>query len=77
MLKRFKLHYLRDSDDSCPKYYESEESIKAGDAIQVENGFWHAVHEIQVLKTCIKLVLAQSAQSADEAKLLRQQMIEE
>lgn len=74
-MRKFKLKYLNDSDDSCPKYYESAESIKVGDAILVDNGFWHGVTDIRILKTDICLTLSKSSQSPEEAKLVMKQLL--
>ncbi|AZZ76648.1 MULTISPECIES: hypothetical protein [Pseudomonas] len=74
-MRKFKLKYLNDSDDSCPKYYESAEPIKVGDAILVDNGFWHGVTDIRILKTDIRLTLSKSSQSPEEAKLVMKQLL--
>jgi len=73
-MRKFKLLYLYDADDSCPKYYESDDPIKVGDAIRVGNGFWHGVTDIRILKTDIRLTLSKSSQSAEEAKLVMKQL---
>ncbi|MNP84038.1 hypothetical protein D3C76_1831680 [compost metagenome] len=62
-------------DDSCPKYYESDEPIKVGDAIYVENGFWHGVTDIRILKRDIRLTLSKSSMSPEEAKLVMKQLL--
>ncbi|WP_426123952.1 hypothetical protein [Pseudomonas sp. PSPC2-3] len=73
-MRKFKLKYGFDFDDSCPKTYESDEPIKIGDAIFVANGFWHAVTDIRILKRDIQLTLSKSSQSQEEAKLVMKQL---
>ena len=73
-MRKFKLKYGFDFDDSCPKTYESDDPIKVGDAIFVVNGFWHAVTDIRILKRDIQLTLSKSSQSAQEAKLVMKQL---
>ena len=73
-MRKFKLKYRHDNDDSCPKTYESDESIRVGDAIRVENGMWHAVTDIEILKRDIQLILSKSSQSEKEAKLVMKQL---
>ena len=74
-MRKFKLKYGFDFDDSCPKTYESDEPIKIGDAIFVANGFWHAVTDIRILKRDIQLTLSKSSQSPEEAKLVMKQLL--
>jgi hypothetical protein len=73
-MREFKLKYKHDADDSCPATYESADPIKVGDAIQVDNGFWHAVTDIRILKRGIQLTLSKSSQSPAEAKLVMKQL---
>jgi len=74
-MRKFKLKYSHDNDDSCPKYYESDDAIRVGDAIRVENGMWHAVTDIEILKRDIQLTLSKSSQSPEEAKLVMKQLL--
>ena len=74
-MRKFKLQYGYDFDDSCPKYYESDDAIRVGDAIRVENGMWHAVTGIEILKRDIQLTLSKSSQSPQEAKLVMKQLL--
>jgi len=74
-MRKFKLNYQYDNDDSCPATYESADSIKIGDAIRVDNGMWHGVTDIRILKRDIQLTLSKSSQSETEAKLVMKQLI--
>lgn len=63
----YRLWYKSDCDDSCPKKYKSETPVEVGDVILVDNGFYHYVFEIKQQKTGVRLSLAQSAQTPEEA----------
>lgn len=73
MQHTYKLKYLADWDDSCPKRHLSDTPINTGDVIEVDNGFYHYVSEIRQLKTGLQLVLSESAQSESSAQLLAEQ----
>lgn len=69
-MKKFKLYFLRNSDDSNPKYYLDEHEPHIGQVIQVENGFYHVVVKKHNLKKIVRLDLAEGGQSETEANLL-------
>ena len=72
-MKKFKLHYRSDNDDSCAKYFESEKDQNIGDVIRVSNGYYHCIYNITIQKTGVRLDLAKSASSPAEALLLAEQ----
>lgn len=74
-MRKFKLKFKYDADDMNPKILETDRSIKAGDAVELEDGFWYGVMEIRILKRDIQLVLSKSSQSASEAKLVMKQLL--
>lgn len=69
-MKKFKLHFLRDNDDSNPKHYFDEHEPEIGQVIQVENGFYHVVVTKRNLKKIVRLDLSESGQSETEARNL-------
>ena len=74
-MRKFKLKFKYDADDMNPKILETARSIKAGDAVELEDGFWYGVMEIRILKRDIQLILSKSSQSASEAKLVMKQLL--
>ena len=74
-MREFKLKFKYDADDMNPKILETDRSIKAGDAVELEDGFWYGVMEIRILKRDIQLILSKSSQSASEAKLVMKQLL--
>mgnify|MGYP003601500434 CR=1 FL=1 len=74
-MRKFKLKFKYDADDMNPKILETDRSIKAGDAVELEDGFWYGVMEIRILKRDIQLILSKSSQSASEAKLVMKQLL--
>lgn len=74
-MRKFKLKFKYDADDMNPKILETDRSIKAGDAVELEDGFWYGVMEIRILKRDIQLTLSKSSQSASEAKLVMKQLL--
>lgn len=69
-MKKFKLKFLRNFDDSNPIYYFDEHEPQIGQVIQVENGYYHVVVSKHNLKTIVRLDLAEGGQSETEAHLL-------
>lgn len=69
----YRLKFLADIDDSNPKYFHSENTKNIGDVIYVENGFYHCICNVIQQKTGVRLDLAKSATSPDEAILLAAQ----
>ena len=74
-MRKFKLKFKYDADDMNPKTLETDRPIKAGDAVELEDGFWYGVMEIRILKRHIQLILSKSSQSASEAKLVMKQLL--
>ncbi|NWA41111.1 MULTISPECIES: hypothetical protein [Pseudomonas] len=74
-MRKFKLKFKYDADDMNPKTLETDRSIKVGDAVELEDGFWYGVMEIRILKRDIQLVLSKSSQDAEEAKLVMMQLL--
>ena len=72
-MKKFKLYFLRNSDDSNPKYYFHEQEPNIGQVIQVDNGYYHVVVKKHNLKKIVRLDLAEAGQSETEANLLAKQ----
>ena len=64
---RYKLYYLADGDDSMESHYESDQPVKVGDVILLETGFYHHVRSILAQKTQVRLSVAESSQTAEEA----------
>lgn len=67
----YKLKYLSDQDDMDPKTLVTTQRYSAGDVIQPHGdwGFFHLVTQVRELKTGAQLVLSESAQSAQVARL--------
>lgn len=74
-MRKFKLKFKYDADDMNPKILETDRSLKAGDAVELEDGFWYGVMEVRILKRDIQLILSKSSQSASEAKLVMKQLL--
>ncbi len=74
-MRKLKLKFKYDADDMNPKILEADRSIKAGDAVELEDGFWYGVMDIRILKRDIQLILSKSSQSASEAKLVMKQLL--
>jgi hypothetical protein len=74
-MRKFKLKFKHDADDMNPKILETDRSIKVGDAVELEDGFWYGVMEIRILKRDIQLILSKSSQDAEEAKLVMMQLL--
>jgi len=74
-MRKFKLKFKYDADDMNPKTLETDRSVKVGDAVELEDGFWYGVMEIRILKRDIQLVLSKSSQNAEEAKLVMMQLL--
>ncbi|WP_340053555.1 hypothetical protein [Pseudomonas sp. JAI120] len=74
-MRKFKLKFKYDADDMNPKILETDRSIKVGDAVELEDGFWYGVMEIRILKRDIQLILSKSSQDAEEAKLVMMQLL--
>ncbi len=74
-MRKFKLKFKYDADDMNPKILETDRSIKVGDAVELEDGYWYGVMEIRILKRDIQLVLSKSSQDAEEAKLVMMQLL--
>ncbi|MBC2381298.1 hypothetical protein HF257_14840 [Pseudomonas sp. WS 5106] len=74
-MRKFKLKFKYDADDMNPKTLETDRSIKVGDAVELEDGFWYGVMEIRILKRDIQLILSKSSQDAEEAKLVMMQLL--
>lgn len=70
----YKLKFLAIEGDMNPKSYESVRELDVGEVIELNNGMWHFVMDIRNLKTGTQLVLAESAQTAQEAAILGRQM---
>lgn len=69
----YRLHYLRDNQDSNIKNYHSDTPASAGDVIEPGDGNYYYVISHQALKTGIRLTLSKSAESPQEAILLATQ----
>lgn len=74
-MRKFKLKFKYDADDMNPKILKTDRSIKVGDAVELEDGFWYGVMEIRILKRDIQLILSKSSQDAEEAKLVMMQLL--
>ncbi|WEJ23635.1 hypothetical protein N0B28_10270 [Pseudomonas sp. SD17-1] len=74
-MRKLKLRYKYDSDDMNPKHLETDQAIKVGDAVQLDDGYWYGVMDIRILKTDIQLTLSKSSQDAEEAKLVMSQLL--
>lgn len=74
-MRKFKLKFKYDADDMNPKTLETDRSIKVGDAVELDDGFWYGVMEIRILKRDIQLILSKSSQDAEEAKLVMMQLL--
>jgi len=74
-MRKFRLKFKYDADDMNPKILETDRSIKVGDAVELEDGFWYGVMEIRILKRDIQLILSKSSQDAEEAKLVMMQLL--
>lgn len=74
-MRKFKLKFKYDADDMNPKTLETDRSIKVGDVVELEDGFWYGVMEIRILKRDIQLILSKSSQDAEEAKLVMMQLL--
>ena len=72
-MKTFRLKYAADCDDSCPKTFEAATEPGIGDVILVSNGFYHCVYNKITQKTGVRLDLAKSSTSPEEAWLLAEQ----
>lgn len=68
------LKFLAVEGDMKPKSYESPRQVEVGEVIELDNGMWHFVMDIRTLKTGTQLVLAESAQTAQQAATLGKQM---
>lgn len=66
---KYRVKYLADGDDANPTFYHSPLTLKVGDVIEI-NSLYHHIREITPLKTAIRLSVAQSAQSPEEAPLM-------
>ena len=71
---KYRLYYLCGEGDMTPKTYTSTNPVQVADVIELENGFYHQVTQVLQQKTGVRLALSKSAQSADEAELLREQL---
>lgn len=74
-MRKFELKFKYDADDMNPKFLETDRSIKVGDAVELEDGFWYGVMEIRILKRNIQLILSKSSQNEEEAKLVMKQLL--
>ena len=74
-MRKFELKFKYDADDMNPKILETDRSIKVGDAVELEDGFWYGVMEIRILKRNIQLILSKSSQNEEEAKLVMKQLL--
>ena len=72
-MKKFRLKFASDFDDSNPKHYFTEQEPNVGETILVENGFHHCIYNKVIQKTGVRLDLAKSATSPAEATLLAEQ----
>ncbi|WP_121498058.1 hypothetical protein [Pseudomonas aeruginosa] len=73
-MRKLKLRYLHDADDMNPTHLETDQPIKVGDVVELEDGFWYGVTDIRILKRDIQLTLSKSSQSPEEAKLVMKQL---
>lgn len=72
-MKKYRLKFASDFDDSNPKYYIAENEPNIGDTILVDNGFHHCIYNKVNQKTGVRLDLAKSATSPAEAMILAEQ----
>lgn len=70
---KYRLHYLADCDDACPKTYETPDPIRIGSVIEPGDGFYYCIVKVTEQKTGVRLDLSKSAQSPEEAELLARQ----
>jgi len=69
----YRLNYLYSEGDMNTKKYQSTTPVNVGDVIYPDEYYYHQVTQIHQQKTGVLLDLSKSAQSPEEAILLREQ----
>lgn len=62
----YRVKYLADNGDGNPRSYNSEHPLTVGEVIQI-NSLYHHIREIITQKSGMRISVAQSAQSPEEA----------
>ncbi len=74
-MNTYRLYFLADVDDSNPKRFSTDRDLFPGNVIQLpETGFYHLITRLHKQKTGIRLDLSESAQTADDARLIAAQL---
>lgn len=63
---KYRVKYLADNGDGNPRYYHSEHLLTVGEVIEI-NSLYHHIREIITQKSGMRISVAQSAQSLEEA----------
>lgn len=70
---KYRLKFLCNQDDSQPKFHYSPEPLSVGDVIEIENGDFHCVVNLQTQKTGVRADLSEAALNPELARLLAEQ----
>lgn len=69
----YRLHFTRDGDDGRPRTYVSDVPVQVGDVLELGLCFWNVVTKITPQETGVRLDLAKSEQTREEAILAARQ----